>query len=299
MKKFDFAIFDPRASEANEKIFSSGPVYGIEVTVSALAARCVENLDPQHSGGDHDLAAIEAATTVELPPDGATLVTVRADLDAVGAMAVFSLRAEGMNVDWAKYRIQWIAESDKFARGGYPGPRPLPSKTNPWPEQGILAAIAAAISDFKVPLADRVQLLKGWLLNGIDPEQYRAQVEKERQEMIAALELGAIKFETRANGRVCVVESTHRASTSVGYANAPVVIALNPTFRQGPGEPYRKFTICQFSAGYVDIKAALADLSALETGWGGSPTIGGSPQGVSSTLTTEQVVEAVVAHLLK
>ncbi len=114
--------------------------------------------------------------------------------------------------------------------------------------------------------------------------------------MAEALASGQIQIEKV--GEVAVVTSTHRAATGVGYMLAPVVVALNPEFRVQGGEPHRKFTICQFSSGYCDISGALQELSELEKGWGGSPSIGGSPQGVSSTLTTEQVVEVITRHLL-
>jgi hypothetical protein len=78
-----------------------------------------------------------------------------------------------------------------------------------------------------------------------------------------------------------------------------VVIALNPEFRFGQGDPHAKFTICQFTPGFVDLKGALVELNELEKGWGGSPTIGGSPQGVTSELTMDQVVKVVQKHLIK
>lgn len=304
---YRFATLDPRgipaAIEANDEVFAN-PVYGIEVTVPALAKRCTFNLDPQHSGGDASRAAIEDALTTELPAEGSTLATVRADLDAIGSMAVFNLRAKGVGLDPAMERIALVATSDKFARGGYTGPKPLPTRDNPWVEETAtaessrpLAAIGAAVMDFKVPAVLRVSTMEQWLLTGEEPKQYRDSVEKERLDMITALETGQIKHETRSGGRIAVVESTHRAATSVGYSLAPVVVALNPSFTQGPSEPYKKFTICAFEAKFADIKSALAELATIEAGWGGSPTIGGSPQGVSSILTIDQVVEIVNRHL--
>src|SRR3989344_2789565 len=304
---YQFTTLDPRnipaATEANDKVFAN-PVYGIEVTVPALAKRCTFNLDPQHTGGDANRAAIEDALTTELPTEGSTLATVRADLDAIGTMAIFNLRVKGESLESAMDRINMVATADKFARGGYSGPKPLPTRSNPWDESSAtaessrpLAAIAAAIIDFNVPMSDRVSTMEQWLLTGDEPAQYRTQVEKERLDMITAMETGQIKSETRSDGRIAVVESTHRAATSVGYSLAPVVVALNPSFKQGPSEPHKKFTICAFEAKFADIKSALAELATLETGWGGSPTIGGSPQGVSSTLTIDQVVEVVAKHL--
>ena len=304
---YQFTTLDPRnipaATEANDKVFAN-PVYGIEVTVPALAKRCTFNLDPQHTGGDANRAAIEDALTTELPTEGSTLATVRADLDAIGTMAIFNLRVKGESLESAMDRINMVATADKFARGGYSGPKPLPTRSNPWDESSAtaessrpLAAIAAAIMDFNVPMSDRVSTMEQWLLTGDEPAQYRTQVEKERLDMITAMETGQIKSETRSDGRIAVVESTHRAATSVGYSLAPVVVALNPSFKQGPSEPHKKFTICAFEAKFADIKSALAELATLEAGWGGSPTIGGSPQGVSSTLTIDQVVEVVAKHL--
>ncbi len=310
---FRFALLSPRPQDgaANDAIFASGAVYGVEVTIPALAARCVTNLDPQHTGGDASRAAIEDAIDVEMPPEGSTLVTVRADLDALGAMGVFMIRDQfgGQLPDPSisedlRARIAQVATADKFARGGYPGPKPLPTAESPWDESSAsaessrpLAAIAAAIADFKVPMEQRVAAMVEWLVFGREPASYRASVERERADMIAALQSGAIRHETRADGRIAVVESTHRAATSVGYSLAPVVVARNPSFKAGPSEPVVKYTICQFAAGFADIKAALAELATLEAGWGGSPNIGGSPQGVSSTLTIDQVVDVVAKHL--
>ncbi|MFZ3073565.1 MAG: hypothetical protein WA093_00310 [Minisyncoccales bacterium] len=302
-----FAVLDPRnvpaAIEFNDKVFAN-LVYGIEVTVPALAKRCVKNLDPQHTDGNADIAAIEVAVTAELPSEDLTLATVRADLDSVGAMAIFSMRAKGISLELAMDRISQIAIADKFARGGYPGPQSLPTRDNPWDEKTAsasssqsLAAIAAAVADFKVPLGTRVETMEKWLLEGVEPKQYRDSVERERSDLVAAIESGQIKTEVRAGGKIVVVETTHRAATTVGYSVAPVVVALNPSFKQGPGDAYRKFTVCAFEPKFADIRGALAELAKLEAGWGGSPTIGGSPQGVSSALTIDQVVEIVEKYL--
>lgn len=304
---YKFALLDPRsipaAGEANDKVFVD-LVYGIEVTVPALAKRCAFNLDPQHTGGDAGRAAIEDAMMVELPSEDYTLATVRPDLDAIGTMAIFNLRAKGESLESVMERVVMVANADKFARGGYTGPKPLPTRDNPWDESSAtaessrpLAAIASAVMDFKVSVTDRVAVMEKWLLKGEEPQQYRESVEKERLDLITALESGAIKYETCAEGRIAVVESTHRAATLVGYSLAPVVIARNPAFKMGGGEAHVKFTVCAFEPKFADIKSALAELATLEAGWGGSPTIGGSPQGVSSTLTLDQVIEVVSRHL--
>lgn len=311
---YKFALLDPRpidaARETNDAVFADdAQVLGIEVTVQALAARCsLGNIDPQHTDGNVNLAAIEVVNLITVPHGETVMVTVRADLDSVGAMALLVIRDREHQLTDAQYaRVKQVAEADRFARSGWPGPRPLPSSDNSWPEEGAsaelsrpLAAIAAAVSDFRTPLADRVAKMEQWILTGAEPESYRIQVEKERVDMVQALESGAIKIVRIEEGGlslIAVVESTHRAATMVGYALAPVVIALNPVFRFGSGDPHRKFTVCQFTPDFMNLRGAFDELSQLEPGWGGSPTIGGSPQGVNSTLSVEQVTRIVRYHL--
>lgn len=322
-----FALLDPRptpeAAETNEKIFASGRAYGIEVTVPALAARCVsncvKNLDDQHWGTNMGMTVIDIIYVsfknmyedekegFQLINNGkdfddAILVTTHADLDSIGAMALIDIgyqQAKHMMKQGRDLldRVILISEAHKIAYAGW-HPKPLPTSDNPWREgEGDLAAMAAAIADSTVPLDERVATMKHWLLTGEDLMRYRFQVEKDRYGLIKALETGATKYETRCDGRIAVVESTHRSAITVGYSLAPVVITVGLAFELNGGESHQKFTICAFEAGFVNIKAAIAELTTLEEGWSGSPAIGGSPRGVNSTLTIDQVVEVVERHL--
>ena len=141
--------------------------------------------------------------------------------------------------------------------------------------------------------------MERWLVTGEEPAEYRSQVEAERMDMIRALETSVINVQPAAQGWIAAVVSTHRAATTVGYAVAPVVVALNPQFRFQGGEPHPKFTVCQFQTGYCDLKSATAELASREPGWGGSPTIVGSPQWQGSSLSMKEVVGVVARHLLK
>lgn len=77
------------------------------------------------------------------------------------------------------------------------------------------------------------------------------------------------------------------------------------------GKTYAKFTICKYDEHVpVNLEAALAELQEAEAkkaqeqgielqgNWGGRETIFGSPQGESSLLSVEEVVEIVKKHLL-
>jgi hypothetical protein len=312
LKNYQYGIIDPRpvpeAKAANDKLFGNpNGVLGIEVTIPAYVSKCtLGNIDPQHTDGNKDLAAIELAQNCDVPPSEATMVTVRADLDALGSIALLKYRANGGTITpEILARIEAIATTDKFARGGWPGKSELPNRENPWPTSGgvsedkTLAPIAARIMDFKVPVADRVKSMEEYLIKGTEPVGYREKIETERTEMIGALEKGVIKIEVMADGKVAYVESSHRSGTSLGYSQAPIVVAFNPTFKQGPGDAYKKYTVCQYDDSWVDLVAVKNELAQLEEGWGGSPTIIGSPQGKSSEIPHEKIVEIVAKHLKK
>lgn len=298
MKKYSFAQFDPRSvgAEANEAVFAGAPlgVFGIEVTISALASRCLANLD-HHGTGDtaETPSACEQAVSCELPPEGAVLATVRPDADSVAAMAVLELRANDDSVGFARFleRNEVIKGLGRFDRLG-------PSAGKP---AAVVSAIARKSFDFKIPLADRV----AWVAKAIcEPKtlesEITALVAAHDSELAAAR--AASEVELHADGRIVSVVSTHRFGTTLGYESAPVVVAMNPAMPVDPKDAskgtYRKFTVCRYDSHVaVDLPAALAEFQALEPGWGGRGDIFGSPQGMSSELTLDQVVEVVSRHL--
>ena len=310
--RYEVSLIDtrpgPNSEENNAKILGPNTL-GIEVTIPEFASRCgLGNIDPQHTDGNVNLTAIEVASNLELPPEGAKLATIRADLDSLGAMAILDLR-KSMNEDPSlftdeeketiKNRVNIIADSDKFAHGSWPGVQPLPKIDSLGTEgESRLAAIGASVADYKISVEDRVNWVKDWLAHGKEPEKYRENWVAERTQISKALESGEIKVNVIADGKIAVVESTHRAGTSIGYRLAPVVVAINPSFSFQGGAAHKKFTIGQFDPTRVDLISVKKDLLELESGWGGSPTIIGSPQGKSSELSEETILEVVKKHLL-
>jgi hypothetical protein len=309
---YRYAILDPRATDAarahNDAVFASGPVYGLEVTLPALAERCAANLDPQHLGGDAGTAAIEAALTWPLPPDGATLATIRPDMDSVGAMAVLAIRRRqepeldlrlredvdnpesswGAALHWRPaHRLRAIALADREASGPWPGLRltvdvgDLVSPTT---------ALNAVAMDHTMDLPHRVDVLCEWLERGTfaGEDARRASAELEAKEALATLQIDI-------HGDSLVgVTGAHRLAFAVGYRRGAVVVATNPEFRWQGGPAHRKHTIGRWNT-TVEVywDEMLAELRRREPGWGGSPSIVGSPQGVGSVLTTAEVVDIV------
>lgn len=287
---YSYTIVDPRPAsrEAELKRLAATPnVLGIEVTVPELAAACgLGNLDPQHTGGDSTTAAIEEAVSCPLPPAGATLATVRADLDSLGSMAVLTLRSQGVEITGpVADRVALIADHDKN-----PPAATVEGEVTP------LQALNLPVFNHRLPVADRVALVAEYLTTGsfTGQEEAVAQVRRDRAEQAKVADTVTLA----AGGRIAVVESTSRFAVAAAYQHADVVVAVNPAFRFAGGEPHRKVTVCQARPGLVDLKAVFADLSAMEPGWGGSPTVGGSPQGVGSQVSTAQVVAVLEKHLL-
>lgn len=288
----------PQGEDANEKILieasASGGVLGIEVTIPDIAVRLGRQFNLDHHGpGDtaETASACEQALACELPPLGATLVTVRPDADSVTAMAVIEAISQiGYGLSAERDYVPLVKEIGRFDRLG-------PSAGKP---SAVVSAIARKAADFKLPLEARVK----WVFEILTGDNKEAEV----AELVSAhdRELTEARFASevtlRADGRIVTVVSTHRFATTLGYEMASVVIAQNPAmavdFKDASKGVYNKFTVCRYDSHVkCDLPAALKELQALEPGWGGRGDIFGSPQGVSSALTLDQVLEVVARHL--
>lgn len=277
---------------------------GIEVTDPALAACCgLGNVDPQHKPDARPdaPAAIEACLDHPLPPVGSRLVTIRPDSDALGAMALLTLRAGGVIPDRAmRARIARIAAADRFDRGDWPGSQPLLRNVDevlafgPGPEQAVLAACAF---DRSLPLAGRVGVFMRFLRTGDLPEGHRRDVRKRASHLMLSLTIGATRVDLSPCGRLAVVISFEPGGLMLGYRLAPVVAALNPHFEFPSGEVGRKYTVARWAEGDADLSLFAARIAALEDGWGGQAGIKGSPQFAPSRLTMERIVAELRADL--
>lgn len=292
MSSYTYATIDPRpvAREAALADLAAIPSFGLEVTVEELANACsLGNVDPQHLGGDTTTAAIEVAVTVELPPAGARLVTLRPDADAFGSMAVLAIRADGVELDEEVLtRVALIAEHDK----GHHEWSPMSGDYSATTFDGL----KAEVMNFRLSAEERVALVREWLLTGdfAGSEAAVARVERERWETVDLLD----EVQTSPTGKVAVITTASRFGVSAAYTQAGVVVAVNEEFSFNGGPVHRKVTVCQSRPGLVDLKGVFATLSEVEPGWGGSPTIGGSPQGESSVIATDEIVRVVEEHLL-
>lgn len=302
---YRFATLWPvRHPRAAENVAFLGPrTLGIEVTEPELAAACgLGNIDPQHSpAAKVNLSAIEAALVAPLPPDGATLVTIRPDADAFGAMAVLLLRRKGLfQRGWPMRRIRAIGRADRFDHGGWQEWRAhhpeLASKATLRELGGEplrIAMLAAIANDHGASVESRVLRIARWIRNGETDGKALSEAFGFRRGLLSSWNRGEIKVEPVLEGRAAMLRANHPgALRAIGYRYAPVVVA------EGRLGEMRKLTVAQFEPGWVDLSTLRDRLWTLEPGWGGSATILGSPQGTSSRLVVDQLLSVLGPLLL-
>jgi hypothetical protein len=296
---YNTIVIDPRPKSQDAMsalLEQNAPIVGIEFTLPALSRYIAGNIDGQHSADAEGRAACEIAMACDLPSQDTTLAIVRPDNDALLAAAILSFRAqEGIHPqDFTSEmiaRIQMIAQQDKFEHGAWPGPRPLSMDYSSL-EFNALGIIAM---NHGIPIMQRVRLFEQWLVNGTCDGFAEACDSAKR-----AFESAVNDSNVSVDGSIAIVESHHSGAPGVGYHFAPVVVIRNDAFRfTGVDGTHVKYTICQFCDLYVDMPSIISELNKIEQSggtWGGSRTICGSPQGVSSSLSLEQIVEVVKAH---
>lgn len=295
------ALLDPRqtadAEQANARVLGVATL-GVEVTEPALAARCgLGNIDPQHRPGGGAVAAIEAALDWALPPRGSILVTIRPDADAYGAMAVLGLRAAGTFGSAPELaRIAALPRADRFDHGAWPGLRPLPADAAEIDEIGVgeqgIGALAAGFADRTLGAEAAVAAMRAWIVAGTIPDAWRTRAAAAAAALFAAL-AGRVRIEVPEPGGIALIDGAVPGALRLAYRCAPVVVGLDRSARGNPPRPWRRITVAQWSAGFVDPVSVATRLNAAERGWGGSPTIIGSPQAKPCTTPLPRVLAAL------
>jgi len=270
---------------------------GVEVTDARLArALGLGNIDPQHGfGGGTGRAAIEAAIDWPLPAPDACLATLRADADALGAMAVLQLRALGVDLSPAiRSRIALIASHDCFENGDWSdwrdarGPLARPATYADVTAAPIAYRALTALAQGRSMGVDaRVAGIRRWLATGALPVGACKAAWVRATALAEAWNRQSLTIETRADGRIALARGEAPGGLQLGYRFAPVVIA------ETRPEGARKVTIAQFSSGWVDLAGVRRRLDAREPGWGGSATILGSPLDDGSRLPLAEILVAV------
>ncbi|GEM_PF-1967701 len=261
--------------------------FGVEVTEPRLL-NGQPNLDHHGSRTAADMpSAAEQALVLpadQLPAHRATLATINPDLDSVTAMAVLANRFEGRAVN--EVIVREIGRLDR----GLP-PTELSADPSLKDQINAMRRKVRERDDlhWKVFFAQRV-------LDGsakIEDVQRMAYEQRSINRDIRARLDREVKPEVVVPGKLAFVQSDNRMAISYGYRHAPVVVLQQETPR-----------FSRFSVGAEDgnpagryLGRALRELRSIEPGWGGRPTIFGSPQDRNTELSPQQVLDVVKKYV--
>lgn len=198
---------------------------GIEVTRSEFSRLCgLGNINDQHIKKDGP-AAITASLTLPLPPDGTFLVTNREDKDALGAMAILSLRLEGEGDKIDRWMVAWIDAVDTYGLRG--ACREFPElKEHFWNSKEMLAmdAIVHNESGFWT-LGEKVYLMTRLLCHEVSDGEIQAILEKKQKTEKFDFSKVVEKY-----GDVAFIPAPgmYRQARSWGSENFPVTVVSDP-----------------------------------------------------------------------
>ena len=323
MKGYTFAVLrsDDTAEAAayNDALLGSDTL-GIEVTAPSLAARCgLGNNDPQHrDGAAGRSSACEDMFEWPLPPNGAILVTIRPDRDAVVAFAIARLRLLGRADAIDRTLVLWIGAMDRLGFRGAKEKYPELYDIFKGAQRHITDAIhALAIATFpaEISIEDRVMFI-GKILCG----------EMSKRDMCITasfatrreLETVGLDLEIEWHGSIAFVEEPgqyHWARDRVNNPRnvlCPVAVISDPQYqdRSRAETPYQRYSIVR-QEGHFDsggfrnaINAAEArargiTLEALANNnclWGGPNNIVTSPKNRVTALTRKQILDLVLEY---
>ena len=274
-------------------------IIGLEMTVPPLAELCDRNIDPQHTDGRADHSCIKEVCQ-NAPKllgwfkgkdlDKVIFVTNRVDVDALGAYVLADRYLKGEKVSLNE-NIAAINAHDTHLGAKWEGPKEIEQAFDP---DNKVAALASSVKVFAVT-EKNIEDVKTFIDTGNVEETVMNNYRTVQTGIIDKVKSGEIK--TEVIGGVAYVETSLPCATNVGYSFAPVVVAINPQMRNPDGTTYRKVSICQHEAGYADLVAIKNELSQKETGWGGSPTFIGSPQGQDCQAELSDIKKLVYANL--
>ena len=112
LNPYTYCLLGPRVGVAGDNLpLLDASSLGIEVTVPGLARRRgLGNIEPQHGGGRH-----RSRSDGDAPASGGGHVAVRPDPDAIGPMALLTLRRAGQSPGPAmREKIAGIARANRF-----------------------------------------------------------------------------------------------------------------------------------------------------------------------------------------
>jgi hypothetical protein len=307
----------PTSQSTLEKLKQEGNyIIGAEVTDTSLKGLLDQNIDPQHTDKRIDTCATDAAFKQfesiirEAGDRPIALVTNKADLDSIGAMAILTMaaenRIEALKTAGVEDRVKDINDYDNFTTTEKWTPKNRAETVHRGDKVG---GINTAVNDNQLTLKARVEMMENYLISGVQPLEYIEKYKDELNQIEQALESKDIMIHVvSAKGyNIAVVKSSYSKGLELGYSEAPIVIAYDEKFAPNKAiTPHLKYTICQYTdqsrVNFIKFAECLNEKDPVvkDSGkkWGGSPNIIGSPQGLSPLLSLDDIQGALIDNLL-
>lgn len=270
---------------------------GLEVTIPNINKLLNFNIDPQHGwNGKKDYArkitCLEKMMEVlpYLKPFQSKIVHLfflKTDLDSISAAGILDiyLNTDLIFTPKMNERIKVIADYDRHGRDTLF----LTDQQSIRIPRGLFMFI----SGWKNSLEQKVEAAKKWIINGTFDglSDFNRIANHNAREAI-----NFSKVQIIIPRKLVFVRSIKRGACGIGYKFAPIVIALNPSYRYGFGESRvygKKWIIGQMNDKFINLTKLVRLIEKQERGWGGSSTIIGSPQDRPSKLTKNEVIDFV------
>ncbi len=309
MYEIKYRQFNVRELELESKLLidldETNYTIGFEITHRLLGKNLDLNIDPQHKKTN-----ITKQTCVEklmelLPIIKKNIINkkiwlffLKTDLDSIAAAATLELYLNNTSISEpiVQKRIFNIANYDRHGRKWNPKfnqKNKYKTEETKQIKYKIPRGLFMLISGWKNTLEYKIQTMKEWILTGTfqDIEKYNKMAIVNFKES-----LNNSKIEIIIPNKLVLVKSNKRGACGIGYQFAPIVIAMNPSFRFGFGDNRvygRKWVVAQCDDGFITMSDVLRNMLEMEYGWGGSNTIIGSPQDSPSRITKEDMISAV------
>lgn len=294
-------IASPTAEMLAELDAAGWTLFGIEATRNVALLN--ENIDPQHGGMTLPLGrAPEGCSAAEYVfwnlaalldlvwrTKCDVFVTDRLDADSVAAYVQIKHSLErlqpfhysdiGNTVLRCRELVHRIGDMDAMRN---------------WRYFDIeVQAINQLMLDRAYDVDTKVQWMEDFLRDGSLPQEADAKIAAMADAFIVENHQRVEEYDVNGYRIVQIISTVPFNVSMYGYSlGADIVVLSNPDFR-GTGQMKHTIAMRPDVGDLALMRSILDMLDADEEGWGGQPLIIGSPQGVSSTLTPDEVLAIV------
>ena len=288
-------------------------IIGVEINNPDIAIYCFLNIDPQHETNNllNNMTALEYVYKCKnefrdllVIFNKFLFITIKTDLDSVSSICLLKMiikdRLFSLTPDLI-LKFKNIAKSDRHGRLDYNQIKNRIDvdfiRDSNFNRYGIPLSLIAMIADYKLDLEQKCINMDSYLTKDTfyKIKDYVNYVKDIRKKSVL------ISHEIIVPDKLIFVVSNSRGAISKGYRKCPVVIAKNFKYTFGIGINKiigTKITIAQYEdSKYINLIDLKNELNKIESGWGGSSCIIGSPQDHPTKIDNKTLINLTKKYL--